>query len=82
LSHGIGTRKLEKRVQVTGHWLRDGDRLVFATDGLTQAMGENELSTLLGQHPDPRAAAKALTDQSRDAGSRDDVTCIVVDLFA
>ncbi|MFW6169525.1 MAG: PP2C family protein-serine/threonine phosphatase [Planctomycetota bacterium] len=82
LAHSIGTQKLEKPVQVKGHSLRDGDRLVFATDGLTHVIGENKLSALLAQCPDPRTAAKALTDQSRDAGAGDDVTCIVVDLFA
>lgn len=80
LSHGIGTRKLDKPLQVNRHPLREGDRLVFATDGLTHAIGESELSALLAAHPDPRAAAKALTDPLRDERSRDDATCIVVEL--
>lgn len=81
LSHGIGTQKLEKQVQVQGHVLRAADRLVFVTDGLPHAIGETKLGTLLTEYRHPAEAVRAVTDYAQEAGSREDVTCIVVDLF-
>jgi serine/threonine protein phosphatase PrpC len=81
LVHSVGSRRLQKYVQVEVHGLRAGDRLLFATDGLTDVVPRDELAALLAQQRDSCATAAALADYALQAGSRDNVTCIVVDLF-
>ncbi len=80
LVHSVCTRKLEKPLQVELHRLRDGDRLIFASDGLTDTFDHAELAGTCENYSDPRAAATALVDHAQQAGARDNITCIVVDL--
>ncbi len=82
LLHSVGTRKLEKMLRVESHPLQSGDRLLFTTDGLTDAVNREEVIMLLDEHPDPQIAAAELADFAQQAGSRDNITCIVVDLLA
>ena len=81
LLHSVGTRKLEKAMRVDWYLLRAGDRLLLVTDGVSDAVGQDELASLLLQKAHPGAAATTLTDFAQRAGSRDDVTCIVVDMY-
>ncbi len=80
LIHSVGTRQLEKPLRIESHKLQPGDRLLFTTDGLTDVVGRDELLAVLQKHPDPHEAALALADVAQEAGSRDNITCIVVDL--
>ncbi len=80
LVHSVCTRRLEKTLRVDSCKLRPGDRLIFASDGLTDRIGPEELSAILEQHVDARQAATALIDAAQEAGSRDNITCIVVDM--
>ncbi len=80
LIHSVGTRAIDKPLRVESHKLRAGDRLLFTTDGLTDAVDRDDILVLLQKHADPRQAAAALTDAAQEAGSRDNITCIVVDL--
>ncbi len=81
LLHSVGTRELEKQLQVESHRLYDGDRLLFTSDGLTDVINDAELAELLGNCNDPHEAAVALADHAQEADARDNITCIVVDLF-
>lgn len=80
LLHSVGTRKLEKHMQVESYSLRAGDRLLLVTDGVSDVLGEGELAALFAENAQPCAAATTLTNYAQQAGSRDDITCIVVDL--
>ena len=80
LIHSVGTRQLEKPLRIKSYKLHPGDRLLFTTDGLTDVMDRDELLAVLQQHADPHQAASALADAAQEAGSRDNITCIVVDL--
>jgi protein phosphatase len=58
-----------------------GDRILLCSDGLINEMGDDEIASVLGQHPDdPGAAANALVSQARDAGGNDNITVVVVDI--
>lgn len=81
LVHSVCTRQLEKVLLVDKYRLRTGDRLVLASDGLTDAVDADALAAVATGHDDARAAVTALTDYAQQAGSRDNITCIVVDLF-
>ncbi len=80
LMHSVGTRRLEKQLEIEAYSLYPDDRLLFTTDGLTDTVSQSELMTLLADHDTPHAAAAALTDHAQESGSRDNITCIVVEL--
>ena len=66
-------------VDVAVHELLPGDRLLFATDGLTDVIEDELLGWMITNLANPQLAADALVRQALDSGSRDNVTCLVVD---
>jgi protein phosphatase len=72
LTHALGGRNPEP---MTGAWrLRDGDRLLLCTDGLTDMVDDARIAALLAAHPGSQPACRALVDQALAAGGRDNVT--------
>jgi protein phosphatase len=57
-----------------------GDRILLCSDGLINELGDDEIASVLGQHPDPEDAARALVQQARDSGGSDNITVVVVDI--
>jgi PPM family protein phosphatase len=55
-----------------------GDRLLLASDGLTNHLTEEDLREGPRRFPDPQAWADALVPLALERGSRDNVTCVVV----
>ena len=55
------------------------DRILVCSDGLSSAVDDSILRQVLETVRDPQAAADALVQAATDAGSRDDVTVVVVD---
>jgi protein phosphatase len=55
-----------------------GDRLLLASDGLTNHITEEDLRGGVKQFPDPQAWAEYLVRTALERGSRDNVTCILV----
>lgn len=53
-----------------------GDRVLLASDGLTDLVSDAEIAELLGRHHDD-AAASALQDAALVAGGRDNITCLL-----
>ena len=60
--------------------LRDGDRLLLCSDGLTTMLGASEVATSLDAEPDPATAAVRLVSAANAAGGVDNITVIVVDV--
>jgi serine/threonine protein phosphatase PrpC len=59
-----------------------GDRFVLCSDGLVDEVPDSIIEGILIEHPDdPVAAAQALVDAANDAGGRDNVTVLVVDVL-
>jgi protein phosphatase len=59
-----------------------GDRLLLCSDGITGELTDDQLVTLLAEHPDPQAAAAALVTAAVQAGGRDNATAVVIDVLA
>jgi serine/threonine protein phosphatase PrpC len=59
--------------------VREGDRLLLCTDGLTSMMRDESVAEILGSHPDPQEAAEALVDAANRAGGLDNITVVVMD---
>ncbi len=57
-----------------------GERFVICSDGLTNELTDAHLREILQQHPDPQAAAEELVRAAVEAGGRDNVTVVVVNL--
>lgn len=55
-----------------------GDRLVLATDGLTNHISDEDLRTGPKQYPDPQTWIEHLVQKALDHGSRDNVTGVVI----
>ncbi len=59
--------------------LRPGDRFLLCTDGLTGSLEAEQLAEMLAEQPLQHASA-ALAEAAFEAGSRDNITAIVVDV--
>jgi PPM family protein phosphatase len=57
--------------------LRDGDVLLFCTDGLTEPVDDNAIAEILDHHPDPDDACSHLVDLALSRGGPDNVTAVV-----
>lgn len=57
-----------------------GQRLLVATDGLTSEVVDEEIATVLRESHDPQRAVDTLVSRALDAGGRDNITVIVIDL--
>lgn len=62
--------------------LRVHDRLLLCTDGVHGVLGQQRLRDLLLRRRSPGEDAQALIDAAAQAGTRDDATCIVIDVLA
>jgi protein phosphatase len=70
-----GTRGV--RGEIVKLHLRDGDRLLFCTDGLNDMVGDDSIAQILRENPHASAACRALVDAALGQGGRDNVTVIV-----
>lgn len=57
--------------------VRDGDRLLLCSDGLTNECKDDEIAQLLHDHSDPEQAVHALVDRALRNGGSDNVTVVV-----
>ena len=59
---------------------RTGDRYLLCSDGLTDEVTEAEIASVLRTVEEPEAAAEDLVRRANEAGGRDNITLIVVDV--
>lgn len=62
--------------QITELDLRAGDRVLLASDGLTDLVDDREIASVLARHVDD-VAVQALVDAALAAGGVDNVTCLL-----
>jgi serine/threonine protein phosphatase PrpC len=67
------------KVAADVRWLRlkDGDRLLLCSDGLSDMVEDDSIAQIMGAHDQPRDAAQSLLDEALNRGGRDNVTIIV-----
>lgn len=70
------------RADVSRHALRVHDRFLLCTDGVHGVLPDRRLLELLAQRADPGASAAHIIAAALDAGSRDNVTALVLDVLA
>jgi protein phosphatase len=74
----LGCAEMVEGAEVRPFSPQAGDRLLLASDGLTNHVTEDDLRTGAKQFPDPQTWAEQLVKIALDRGSRDNVTCVVV----
>jgi serine/threonine protein phosphatase PrpC len=57
-----------------------GDRVVLCSDGLVDGMGDDQITSVLRRLEDPQEAAGELVRRANEAGGRDNITVIVLDV--
>ncbi len=62
--------------------VRPGDRYLLASDGLTGCVPDEELARILCTVSDPQQAAMMLKDMALDNDSKDNVTCLIINVVA
>lgn len=70
------------RVDLGSFDVRDGDRIMLCSDGLTSMTDEDTIKRVLQQKKSPQAAADELVDLANEAGGEDNITVVVLDLSA
>jgi serine/threonine protein phosphatase PrpC len=76
----LGTREVGEGPEVTMQALRAGDRFLLCSDGLTGVVPDAQLLTFMSEQPVPQACADGLGQLALDCGSRDNVSCIVIEV--
>jgi protein phosphatase len=74
----LGCAEMSSGADVRPFTPQPGDRLLLATDGLTNYVFDEDLRQGARCCPDPQVWANYLVDLALQRGSRDNVTCIVV----
>jgi protein phosphatase len=77
LTNVLGARE-QTEIHMSEVELRGGEWLLLCTDGLHGALDDNAIQAKLAGAPDPGAAAQALIAAALEAGSRDNVTAVIV----
>jgi len=62
--------------------VRAGLRLLICSDGLTREIDDEQLGSFLAAELEPQDTANALVQAALDAGGRDNITTVVVDVLA
>ena len=57
-----------------------GDRYLICSDGVTDGLDDGALKTILSQQAEPQELADALVLAAQNGGSRDNITCIVLQI--
>jgi len=76
----LGTREVGEGPDVACETIQNGDRFVLCTDGLHGVVKDDKLLDFALQHPDPQQCADGLGQLALDSGSRDNVSCVVIDV--
>jgi PPM family protein phosphatase len=74
----LGCAEMAEDAEVRPFTPQAGDRLVLASDGLTNHVTPDDLRQGAARHTDPQEWARELVDLALQRGSRDNVTCVVV----
>lgn len=77
LTNSLGAGWDSVEVDVVHRRLEDGDRLLLCTDGLSDLVADDEIARILGDHPGPGDATRALVDLALERGGGDNVTAVV-----
>ena len=76
----LGTREVGEGPEVKAIAVKAGDRFLLCTDGLSGAVPDDKILQFILANEDVQACADGLGQLALDAGSKDNVSCIVIDV--
>jgi protein phosphatase len=76
----LGSKEVGDGPAVAAVPIQAGDRFLLCTDGLSGVVPDDQLAAYLADHADPQAAADGLGQLALDQGSRDNVSCVVIEV--
>jgi protein phosphatase len=74
----LGCAEMNEGAEIRPFNPRAGDRLLLASDGLTNFVSHDDLREGARLHPDPKEWAELLVKTALERGSRDNVTCVIL----
>jgi len=77
LARAMGRDGRELEIEAVVETLAPGDRLLLATDGLTETVADEELATILAKPASEERACVELVDRALARGANDNVTVVV-----
>jgi protein phosphatase len=75
----LGTKEVGDGPEVKAITLQPGDRLLLCTDGLSGPVSDDQVLKCVQEHTDMQKCADALAQLALELGSRDNVSCIVIE---
>jgi protein phosphatase len=76
----LGSKEIGEGPDVKDIPLHVGDRVLLCSDGLSGPVPEPQLLAFIADHPDVQQCADGLGQLALDSGSRDNVSCIVIEV--
>lgn len=76
----LGSKEVGEGPEVKIIQLQAGDRFLFCTDGLTGVVSDETMLNFMLEHTEAQDCADGLGQLALDSGSRDNVSCIVIDV--
>jgi len=76
----LGSKEVGDGPEVKAVSLQIGDRLLLCTDGLSGVVSDEQLQNFILQQTDVQDCADGLGQLALDSGSRDNVSCIVIEV--
>jgi protein phosphatase len=76
----LGSQEVGEGPEVKVVPIQAGDRYLLCTDGLTGVVPDEQLLTFMKEKEDPQECADGLGQLALDQGSRDNISCIVLDI--
>jgi len=76
----LGTKEVGEGPEVKLLPLRAGDRFLLCSDGLTGVVSDQQLAGYMQEQNDVQACAEGLANLALECGSRDNVSCIVIEV--
>jgi len=76
----LGSKEVGDGPEVGVTPVQAGDRFLLCSDGLTGVVPDEQLATYISDQADMQACAEGLGQLALDQGSRDNVSCIVIEV--
>ena len=75
----LGSKEVGEGPEVAVAQVQPGDRFLLCTDGLTGVVSDDKLAEFIARQHDMQACAEGLGQLALEAGSRDNVSCIMIE---
>ena len=81
LSRSVGASSRDARADVRQMQIREGDRLLFLTDGITDVLTDDAVRRAASAAVSPQELCRWLVGAAKNNQSADDMSCVVIDIL-